>query len=112
MTFFHHPIDAPPARCGCVSCAPLLQRRKFLAGSVAAMAAVGALNLLSARRAAAQTTLEPDDALKALIDGNARFVAQELPSFDDDLHIRKDNTSDKQEPFAAVLSCADSRVPI
>ena len=111
MTFFHDPIDAPPARCGCVSCAPLLQRRKFLAGSVAAMAAAG-LNLLSARRAAAQTTLEPDEALKALIDGNARFVAEELTSFDDDLHILRDNTVAKQEPFAAVLACADSRVPI
>jgi carbonic anhydrase len=112
MTFFHHPIDAPPARCRCVSCAPLLPRRKFLAGAVAAMAAAGGLNLFSARRAAAQTMLEPDEALKALIDGNARFVAQELTSFDDDLHILKDNTIDKQEPFAAVLSCADSRVPI
>ncbi|MGH9675939.1 MAG: carbonic anhydrase [Candidatus Acidiferrum sp.] len=76
------------------------------------MAVTGGLNLLSARRAAAQTMLEPDDALKALIEGNARFVAQELTSFDDDLHILKDNTIDKQEPFAAVLSCADSRVPI
>ena len=39
-------------------------------------------------------------------------MAQELTSFNDDLHILKDNTVAKQEPFAAVLSCADSRVPV
>ena len=103
MTLVHELINAPPAACNCVSCAPLLPRRKFLAGSVATIAVAGAANLLSARRAAAQTTLEPDEVLKALIEGNARFVAQELTSFDDDLHILKDNTIDKQEPFAAVL---------
>jgi carbonic anhydrase len=112
MKFFHQTIDAQPGQCRCVSCAPLLPRRKFLAGSLAAMAVGGALNLLSARRAAAQSTLEPDEALKALIDGNARFVAEELTSFDDDLRILKEDTIDKQQPFAAVLSCADSRVPV
>jgi carbonic anhydrase len=31
---------------------------------------------------------------------------------DRDLKILRDHTVDKQEPFAAVLSCADSRVPV
>ncbi len=112
MKFFGQSIDAPLARCGCGGCATLLPRRRFLAGAAAAMAVAGGASLLSLRRAAAQTTLSPDEALKALIDGNARFVAEELTSFDDDLHILKDETIVKQEPFAALLSCADSRVPV
>ncbi len=35
-----------------------------------------------------------------------------MGSFDEDLTILKQNTVAKQEPFAAVLSCADSRVPV
>ncbi len=113
MTIIPSPPDAPGSICACASCAPFLPRRKFLSGSMAAMAlAGGGLDLLSARPAAAQATLDPDEALKQLFDGNGRFVAQELTSFDDDLRILKDNTVAKQEPFAAVLSCADSRVPV
>jgi len=29
-----------------------------------------------------------------------------------DLRVLKEHTADKQEPFAAVLACADSRVPV
>ena len=46
------------------------------------------------------------------MDGNARFVSGGLTSFDEDLAILKQKTVAKQEPFAAVLSCADSRVPV
>jgi hypothetical protein len=35
-----------------------------------------------------------------------------LTSFDHDLDILKQHTIEKQEPFATVLSCADSRVPV
>ncbi|WP_216856915.1 carbonic anhydrase [Acidisoma sp. S159] len=41
-----------------------------------------------------------------------RFVAKQLTSFQEDLDILKQNTVAKQEPFAAVLACADSRVPV
>jgi carbonic anhydrase len=64
------------------------------------------------RLARPQTTLPPDDALKKLMDGNARFVANRLTAFQEDLRILAQKTADKQEPFAAVLSCADSRVPV
>ncbi|HEY2482225.1 MAG TPA: carbonic anhydrase [Caulobacteraceae bacterium] len=43
--------------------------------------------------------------------GNARFVANDLASFKEDLDLLRAGTVSKQEPFAAVLSCADSRVP-
>jgi carbonic anhydrase len=61
---------------------------------------------------AAQSTLSPDDALKRLMDGNARYAAGKLTSFQEDLQLLKQKTVEKQEPFAGVLSCADSRVPV
>ena len=44
--------------------------------------------------------------------GNERYVAGQLNSLNEDLSILKAKTAEKQEPFAAVLSCADSRVPV
>jgi carbonic anhydrase len=38
--------------------------------------------------------------------------AQSLVSFHEDLDILKAHSEEHQEPFAAVLSCADSRVPV
>jgi carbonic anhydrase len=35
-----------------------------------------------------------------------------MSALDEDLRILKQKTVDQQEPFAAVLSCADSRVPV
>jgi carbonic anhydrase len=60
----------------------------------------------------AQTTLSPEDALASLIDGNARFASGRMTSFEQDLRILKQHNAEKQEPFAAALSCADSRVPV
>ena len=60
----------------------------------------------------AQSILNPDAALAELMAGNKRFIAERLTAHDEDLAILKQHTVDKQEPFAAVLSCADSRVPV
>jgi carbonic anhydrase len=54
----------------------------------------------------------PDAALRLLLAGNARFASNRLTSVAHDLAILKAHTVHKQEPFAAVLSCADSRVPV
>jgi len=90
---------------------PGLARRHFLAAGAAAMAAGGGASL-AASGVRAQTALTPDAALDQLMAGNARFVANRLASFQEDLDILKAGTVEKQEPFAAVLSCADSRVPV
>jgi carbonic anhydrase len=50
--------------------------------------------------------LTPEAALQALMDGNQRYVAGQLQSLNEDLSILKAKTTEKQEPFAAVLSCA------
>ncbi len=93
-----------------------LSRRKFLgtafAGTAVSLAGVASMNFLTTQPALAQSTLSPDEALKALLDGNERYTSGRLTSFDDDLKILRDHTAEKQEPFAAVLSCADSRVPV
>ena len=60
----------------------------------------------------AQSTLSPAAALQELMNGNQRFTSGRLRAFDEDLGMLKQNTAEKQEPFAAVLSCADSRVPV
>ncbi|MBA3812584.1 MAG: carbonic anhydrase [Caulobacteraceae bacterium] len=97
-------------RCGCAGDAsgPGLPRRRFLAAGGAV--ATGAM--LRAPPARAQTRLSPNAALERLMAGNARFAANRLTSFQEDLDILKAGTVAKQEPFAAVLSCADSRVPV
>ena len=62
--------------------------------------------------ALAQTGLTGEAAMRELMAGNERFVAGKITSFAEDLKILKEKTVTKQEPFAAVLSCADSRVPV
>ncbi len=92
---------------------PRMSRRAALVRSLSAAAA--GLALVRAgwpRSAAAQTALGPDEALKRLMQGNARYTAGQMTSFQDDLQLLKQRTVEKQEPFAAVLSCADSRVPV
>jgi carbonic anhydrase len=80
-----------------------------LSGAAAGIAAGLVVGSTAARAASALT---PDQALQSLADGNRRFVEGRLKAFDEDLSILKRNTAGKQEPFAAVLSCADSRVPV
>ena len=90
-----------------------MARRGFLCGAIAGTAAILAGSVItSTRPALAQSTLAPDAALKELMDGNQRYVAGQLQSLTEDLSILKANTAEKQEPFAALLSCADSRVPV
>jgi carbonic anhydrase len=40
------------------------------------------------------------------------MVSGQLTSIEHDLKVLKEHNADKQEPFAAVLACADSRVPV
>jgi carbonic anhydrase len=91
------------------------QRREFLklaAFSLAGLSTTGARALGQAQREAIQRPDTPEHALSLLVEGNQRFVAQNLVSFKEDLDILKAHSEEHQEPFAAVLSCADSRVPV
>jgi len=91
-------------------------RRQFLQ-AVLASAVVGVviqtgIELVTPEKLSAQTGLDPDAALQQLLAGNQRFAANQLTSIEHDLTILKEHTVGKQEPFAAVLACADSRVPV
>jgi len=103
------PDDWPaPEHAAC----PCWSRRHFLRATViGGMTGLGA-ELAAPGGALAQSTASPDAAVQMLLDGNRRFVAGRLTSFDEDLAFLKQKTAEKQEPFAAVLSCADSRVPV
>jgi carbonic anhydrase len=90
-------------------------RRRFLQIGLSGTAAgllTGALELATPFQAWAQSPLTPDQALTELMDGNKRFTSGRLTAHEHDLAILKQHTEEKQEPFAAVLSCADSRVPV
>jgi carbonic anhydrase len=91
----------------------MIQSRRAICGHFLAGAATIALAGVNMGLAAsAQTLLSPDAALQQLIDGNERFVDLRLTSFAEDLDLLRTKTVEKQQPFAAVLSCADSRVPV
>lgn len=92
-----------------------MSRRKLLRIGVAATTAgvlTGSRELTFPSPAKAQPALTPDAALAELINGNKRFTSGSLTAHEHDLAILKQHTEEKQEPFAAVLSCADSRVPV
>src|SRR5216683_3211664 len=90
--------------------------RRFLhstvSGAAVGIAAQAGIELGVPTMLEAQTNLTPDAALKELLAGNERFAANQLTSVEHDLEVLKGHTADKQEPFAAVLACADSRVPV
>jgi carbonic anhydrase len=86
--------------------------RTAIGGSVAGLIAGAGMDLVTPQPVLAQSKLSPDAALQELMDGNRRFISRHLTSDAEDLAILQQNTIDKQEPFAGVLSCADSRVPV
>lgn len=91
-------------------------RRTFVQNAISSAAAgvviQAGLGFASPPPASAQTTLSSQAALNDLMAGNERFASDRLTSVEHDLKVLKEHTVEKQEPFAAVLACADSRVPV
>lgn len=91
-----------------------VDRRQFLQAAVAGVVAglvVPSAPWLTAA-GAARAALTPDEALEELMTGNRRYAASRPKSGDEDMALLRKRTAEKQEPFAAVLACADSRVPV
>ncbi|MFJ3231125.1 carbonic anhydrase [Streptomyces sp. NPDC086787] len=92
------------------------RRRTLLAGTLAAAAA----GLAGCASTGAATTVistspptrpgTPAEAFARLMEGNARWVTGHLEHPDRD-PTRREYVAQQQEPFGAVLSCIDSRVP-
>ncbi|MEH2290207.1 carbonic anhydrase [Nostoc sp.] len=55
-------------------------------------------------------SISPNEAIRRLLDGNQRFIHQK-PQYPDQSLERLRLVAKAQYPFAAILGCADSRVP-
>jgi len=95
----------------------MTSRRKFLK-SISTAGAAGALLAFSGPTASAevpamsketQSAMSPEEALKALKDGNKRFVSGNM--LERNLMDQVRSTAAGQFPFGLVLGCIDSRVP-
>jgi carbonic anhydrase len=85
-------------------------RRKFLALSAASIVAAGIFGQRAASAADDTTSVSADEALARLKAGNEKYVgAAQLCAAD--LAKQRDQVAKGQTPWAAILSCADSRVP-
>jgi carbonic anhydrase len=97
----------------CPRNASSLSRRSLVWGS-AALASFAAMSLQSAPAqtaappAAPQNAISPDEALKRLMEGNARYAAN--TSTNRDYSAGRAARVSAQYPIAAILSCSDSRV--
>ena len=88
---------------------PRLQR--VLTSSVAILAIGGLLLLKGLRPARADpppSSVSAADALKLLLEGNQRFV-EGTPERPNQTVARREALAGGQQPFAAILSCSDSR---
>jgi carbonic anhydrase len=79
-----------------------------LSGFVAAFI----LCLVASSSISAGETITSDEALKLLNEGNARFVEMKLYHPDETIARREETAVNGQKPFAAVLACSYSRVPV
>src|SRR5215470_10639041 len=89
-------------------------RRRFVqtsaVGTVATLVRLG--TNFAGPRPVFQTSLSPEAALNELMQGNQRYMTGNMKAHEHDLQVLQAKTAEKQQPFAAVLSCADSRVPV
>lgn len=86
-----------------------LSRRKFLTSAVAAAGLFAAgIPALAASQPKPENVISPDEALKRLMAGNERYVSnQPLPA---DFSATRAALATGQNPYASILSCADSRI--
>jgi len=98
-----------------VTAAPTRRSFLFTAGASAFAVAIGSVITGNVAVAAEtnvlpkpQNALSPDDAMKHLMEGNARYVSGVTRRHD--FAHEREMLSGGQNPYAAVLSCADSRI--
>src|SRR3954468_13530616 len=84
-------------------------RRRFVAGLAGASTALAGARWFTPAAAAtdyaATPTVPADEGLQRLMDGNKRFVAGNLTSFNN-LAQDRDKVATGQSPFAVIVSCS------
>lgn len=85
-----------------------INRRSLIAGGLALSVAVPLAAPALAQYADAPAPVNPEEALQRLVEGNARYVAN--APINTDYSVDRASRSAGQSPFAAIISCADSRV--
>lgn len=95
----------------CTAChSSTSSRRKFLSLSAASIAAASLFDPLPVFAAGPTTTVTANEAIAKLKAGNEKYVsAPELCAID--LLKQRERVAKAQTPWAAILACADSRVP-
>jgi len=91
--------------------APIYSRRGFLklvGGATAGVALSGRGLFAAGETPKPQNVLSPDDALDRLKKGNDRYVAGVMKRHD--FRTEREALAGGQNPYAGILSCADSRV--
>ncbi|NEP59793.1 MAG: carbonic anhydrase [Symploca sp. SIO2G7] len=85
---------------------------KFSAGAIGTgiLASGVGSKLAFPQPAVAHNEMSPKDALQRLMEGNQRFVNRIAKNPRRDI-VRMAEVATSQKPFAAILGCADSRVP-
>lgn len=93
-------------------CTHNVSRRHFLSATAVGSAALLLGGFGKSFASGAVSHITPEEALKKLKKGNARFVSGKTTH----PHITKDwllkTAKEGQHPFATVIGCSDSRVPI
>jgi len=91
-------------------CNVCLSRRGLFSGlgGLAAMTAIGAMTASSVSAQPARSAETPDAALARLMEGNGRYASGKMA--ERDFSASRAARAQGQAPFAAILSCADSRV--
>jgi carbonic anhydrase len=93
----------------CAVVSPRLSRRRLMLGAGASLAAAAwRPKLALAADEPPQNAISPDAALERLMQGNARYAANEREQRN--CEERRAGLVSAQFPIAAVLSCSDSRV--
>ncbi len=93
----------------CIACPPTtFSRRGLFAMAAALTASAAAAPAYAQGTPAAPRPETPDAALRALVEGNARYAANQPRSRD--FSATRAARAAGQAPFASILGCADSRV--
>jgi len=84
---------------------------KMTAASVVAMAATPATMLAQTAAAEFPKPGTPAEAMQLLQDGNARYLDQKFAECSTSVETLRHDSEKEQHPYAAILCCADSRMP-